>query len=593
MAPTQGINAFARRRPRPTRRRVRPGLYALGFLATSAWCFGIIAAADTPAPQAPHTQTPAQSATAPRTTPPQIALINDQLRQHWEAAKLGPSAAATDGEWCRRVFLDVLGRIPRVDELKQFLADKPKERKTRLVDRLLGEEYVEEYARNWTTLWTNTLIGRTGGTERRSLVNRAGLQQALRRALQRNMPYDKLAWELVAARGVSKPGEEGFNGFVNFLAGNLQESAIQATAKTSQVFLGLQIQCTQCHNHPFNNWKQNQFWEMNAFFRQARALRRFDSKGTRQVESIELINQDFAGENNQPDEAVVFYELRNGLTKAAAPVFVDGTKLKSDSGFVQDVDRRTELATLIVGSEYFAPAIVNRIWAHFLGYGFTKPIDDMGPHNPPSHPELLAALAAELKAAQYDLKALMRWIVLSEPYGLSSKIGPRNKQDDPALGEKPQFSHFYLRQMRAEELYESLLVANEAHSSEASYEKQEAAKREWLNQFSVAFGTDDNKETTTFNGTIPQTLMMMNGDLMDKAVSVDKGGFLHRLANDGQMKNAAKIQHLYLAALARVPTREEIRLANDLLVLRKGDAVAALQDIWWAVLNSNEFILNH
>jgi len=525
---------------------------------------------------------------------PQVALINEHLRLSWQANQISPSPVATDGEWCRRVFLDLIGRIPTVEELEHFLAEPAQERRAALVERLLGADdskYLEEYARNWTTHWTNLLIGRSGGTERNSLVNREGLQQSLRRALQRNLPYDRLAYELIAAKGVSRPGEESFNGFVNFLSGSLQDKAVQATAKTSQVFLGLQIQCTQCHNHPFNQWKQNQFWEMNAFFRQTRALKQF--KGGQQVAAIDLVNEDFGGENNKPDEAAIFYELRNGQTKASFPTFVDGTRLKSRSGLIIEVDRRTELAKLIVASENLATAYVNRLWAHFFGYGFTKPVDDMGPHNPPSHPELLATLATEFRQHGYDQKELMRWIVLSEPYGLSSKLTPRNKKDEPSLGERPMFSRFYLRQMRAEELYESLLVATEAQNTETDYAKQETKKRQWLDQFTLAFGTDDNEETTTFNGTIPQTLMMMNGEMMQKATSVDKGSFLYRVASDAKLKNAAKIQHLYLAALSRKPTPQEIALANELLTLRQGDAVAALQDIWWAVLNSNEFIFNH
>ncbi|MEX0676845.1 MAG: DUF1549 domain-containing protein [Pirellulales bacterium] len=538
----------------------------------------------------PRAASAADDDSAPNPPLPQVTLVNDHLRRHWESAGVAPSPEATDGEWCRRAFLDVVGRVPKVEELERFLGQRPDQRKRQLVDRLLGDEYADEYARNWTTLWTNLLIGR-GGTERRSLVNREGLEQSLRAALARNMPYDRLVYELIAAKGVSKPGEEGFNGFVNFLAGKLEDNAAQATAQTAQIFLGLQIQCTQCHNHPFNDWKQNQFWEMNAFFRQTRALRRYRDR--RYIESIELVNQDFAGENNQPEEAVLFYELRSGLSKAAFPVFVDGTELKNKSGYVSEVDRRTELSNLIVGSENLATALVNRLWGHFLGYGFTKPVDDMGPHNAPTHPELLAALAGEFKAHGYDQKEVMRWILLSEAYGLSSKFAPRNKRDDPLLGEKPLFSRFYLRQMRAEELYESLLVATEAQNTETSYEKREATKREWLDQFTLAFGTDDNAETTTFNGTIPQTLMMMNGDLIKKATNVEKGSFLYRVATDPKMKNAAKINHLYLAALARRPTSQEIGLANELLQLRNGDAVAALQDVWWAVLNSNEFILNH
>ncbi|HEX5445593.1 MAG TPA: DUF1549 domain-containing protein [Pirellulales bacterium] len=529
----------------------------------------------------------AASATPPL---PQVALIDKQIAAGWESAAVVPSPEATEGEWCRRVYLDLLGRIPKVEELERFLAEPPARRKRLLVDRLLGEEYADEFAGNWTTLWTNTLIGRKGGTERRSLVNRDGLKQSIHDAIAHNLPYDRMVYELLAAKGVSKPGEPGFNGFVNFLAGNLDDKDVQATAKSSQIFLGLQIQCTQCHNHPFNDWKQNQFWELNAFFRQTRALRRF--KEGRDIDSIELVNQDFAGENNRPEEAVLFYELRNGLSKAAGPVFVDGTKLASSSGYVADVDRRTELATLVIHSEYLAPAIVNRMWGHFFGYGFTKPIDDMGPHNPPSHPELLAALAAEFKTDGFYLKDLMRWIVLSRPYGLSSRVTARNRKDDPTLGEKPLFSRFYLRQMRVEELYESLLVATEAQNTE-NRDKREATKNKWLEQFTVAFGTDDNGETTTFNGTIPQTLMMMNGELVKKATSIAKGSFLQRVATDPKMKNAAKINHLYLAALSRRPNSQEIALANKLLELRQGDAVAALQDVWWAVLNCNEFILNH
>ena len=347
---------------------------------------------------------PAPTKTAdPKSDIPQVGIINAQIRRQW-ASNMRPSSPASDGEWCRRAFLDVLGRIPTVDELKRFLDEPARDRKSRLANRLLGDAYVEDYARNWTTLWTNVLIGRSGGTELRSLVNRDGLQQALRRAFQHNTPYDRLVFDLVSATGVSKPGEEGFNGFVNFLAGNLQENGVQATAKTAQIFLGLQIQCTQCHNHPFNDWKQNQFWEMNAFFRQTRALRRFE-KG-REVAAVELINQDFAGENNKPEEAVLFYELRNGLSKAALPVFVDGAKLKSDSGYVQEVDRRAELAKLVVSSDYLAKALINRVWAHFLGYGFTKPVDDMGPHNPPSHPELLDAFGWRIQSPQLQSKGI-------------------------------------------------------------------------------------------------------------------------------------------------------------------------------------------
>ena len=277
----------------------------------------------------------------------------------------------------------------------------------------------------------------------------------------------------------------------------------------------------------------------------------------------------------------------------AYPTFVDGTALASRSGYVNDVNRRNKLAKLIVDSRYMDRAIVNRMWGHFLGYGFTKPLDDMGPHNGASHPDLLNELAAEFRKAKFDLKKLMLWITLSEAYSLSSRTTEANRSDDPLLGETPQFTHFYLRQMRAEELYESLLVATQADQTTADTKKREKEKQKWLKQFVIAFGTDEGDSTTTFNGSIPQALMMMNGGLIKNATSDKKGGFLHRIAHDAKLTAGEKIDYIYLAAVARKPTDLEIQGANYLLRARGGDTTAALQDVFWAVLNSNEFIINH
>ncbi len=529
----------------------------------------------------------------------EVAVINDAIRKGWSDHNLVPSKAATDGEWCRRVYLDLIGRVPTVDELNAYLADRNRNKRLRLVDRLLGDEYTDYYARHWTTIWTNLLIGRTGGIERRSLVDRDGMQQYLNEAFQYNKPYDELARELITATGSCRPGDEDFNGAANFLADKMAENGVQATAKTSQIFLGMATQCTQCHNHPFNEYKQNQFWELNAFFRQTQVERL--EEGDRFFAG-RVVNRDFAGETGDPQKAETYYELRNGKMKVAYPVFVDGTSLAAlyadrgedfgDRGYVADINRREELSKLILASREFDRAIVNRLWAHFLGYGFTKPIDDIGPHNPPSHPELLDQLGTALRDSGFDLKQLMRWIVLSEPYSLSSQITSRNQSDDPALGARPMFSRFYLRQMEAEQLYESLLVATAADNT-YSRDQRDEMKDGWLRQFATAFGTDENDEATTFNGSIPQALTLMNGDLVRRATGNQPGSMLYRVARDPKMDNAARIRHLYLAAFSRLPTRQELNISNELLVARGGNVGQALQDIWWALLNTNEFILNH
>ena len=525
-------------------------------------------------------------------TIPQVDQINRLIRQGWADYEITASPPATEGEWCRRVHLDILGRVPSVAELRAFTGSKSPTKRMDLVNSLLEDEkHIEEYARNWTTIWTNILIGRSGGTERNTLTSRAGMQKYLRDTFARNKPYNKMVYELVTATGTNSPGAENFNGAVNFLVMKVnEEKGTLATAETSKIFMGLQVQCTQCHNHPFNEWKQQKFWEMNAVFRQTRALRTF-VPGTRDIASAELVNEDFAGEGLNPEEAEVFYELRNGEVRSALPTFVDGTSI-NPSGYVSDVVRRDELGKLMLQSEYIDKMLVNRYWAHFLGYGFTKPIDDMGPHNAPSHPELLDYLAGEIRKNSYNLKDLIRWITLSEAYSLSSRVTSSNKMDDPLLGELPKFSHFYLRQMRAEELYESLIVATQAQKTRGSYEEQEKSKSQWLQQFVQAFGTDEGQEITTFNGTIPQALMMFNGDLVKKATGTDKGSFLAQIANSN-LKPAQKIDYLFLAGLARPASKNEITVANKLLLARKGDMKSALQDMWWAVLNSNEFIMNH
>jgi hypothetical protein len=248
---------------------------------------------------------------------------------------------------------------------------------------------------------------------------------------------------------------------------------------------------------------------------------------------------------------------------------------------------------MIVKSEFMPKVMVNRMWGHFMGYGFTKPVDDLGPHNAPSHPDLLERLAKDFAYDGYNIKSLIRWITLSESYSLSSRVSSGNKTDDPSLGEKPQFTHFYLRQMRAEELHASLLIATAADKTVGSYEQREKEMREWMRQFVVAFGNDEGEETTTFNGTIPQALMMMNGEMVLRAVKCEKGSFLHTIAMNNRLNPTAKINYLYNAALARGPSASELAIANQLLQARNSDVPAALQDIWWAVLNSNEFILNH
>lgn len=518
---------------------------------------------------------------------PQVAKINALFEEQWKAWGLRPSPVEDDGKWCRRVYLDLVGRIPTLAEHNAFVDSREPNKRETLVEKLLeSPEHQAEYASHWATIWSNLLIGRSGGNDRRSLISREGMQKYLRDSFASNKRYDAFVYELISATGTTEPGTEGFNGATNFLIDKVnEEDGTLATSSTSRIFLGLQVQCTQCHNHPFNQWKQQKFWEFNAFFRQARGLRRF-VPGTRDIAYAELVDQDFPGESGRPEEAEIYYEERNGLTRVAYPVFVDGTDI-ARSGYVEDTNRRTELARLVVESEYLAKMMVNRTWAHFLGHAFTKPMDDLGPHTMVSHPAVLDYLAEEFRKSSYDQKQLMRWIVLSKPYQLSSKITPQNESDDPAMGETPQFSHFYMRQMSAEQLYQSLVVLG--GEAKGSLSEQQTQRDRWLSQFVVAFGTDEGDEATTFNGSIPQALMLFNGDLVKKAISSKPGTKLGGLVRAGGKYND-KVHTLFEAGLGRRASSTELRLASQLLRASGNKPEQALSDLWWAILNTNEFI---
>jgi hypothetical protein len=525
------------------------------------------------------------------TLAPQVAEINAMIEQQWRDYEIKPAPDVSDAQWCRRVFLDVIGRIPSVAELKEFTEDGSSDRRQRLLERLLEDDrYAEEYAGHWATVWSNILIGRSGGTDRRSLTSRDGMMKYLRDSFAANKPYDRMVFELVTAEGATKPGAAGFNGATNFLADKVnEEGGVLATSSTSRIFLGLQVQCTQCHNHPFNQWKQQRFWDFNAFFRQTRSLRRFVA-GTDDIDHAELVNEDFAGQGGDPSDALIFYELRNGLVKTAYPVFIDDTAIGT-SGFVSESDRRLELGKLMLASPYLDKMMVNRFWSHFLGYGFTKPVDDLGPHNAPSHPDLLEYLAKEVRGSSHDIKQLIRWIVLSRPYQLSARHTSANEVDDPMVGETPKFSHFYLRQMTAEQLYQSLVTSSGATAT-GSYERQEQERRRWLQQFVVAFGTDEGDEATTFNGSIPQALMLFNGELTRQAISDEDGGFIKRVIAENRNPRD-RVNQLFLAGLCRRASRDELSIASKLLAAREGKEVEMLQDMWWAIINSNEFIMQH
>ncbi len=352
-----------------------------------------------------------------------VAFLDSRLKKGWKTAGIKPSPPASDAEWLRRVYLDLSGHIPPEAAVDEFLDENSAAKRSDVVDQLLKQP---DFARNWATIWANLLVGRQ---PRAPGVSRDMLEKFLRDSFAANTPWNEVVYELVSAEGTPE-----HNPATNFLLAHLNNDAVPATAMTARLLLGIQVQCTQCHDHPFQSEKQSRFWELKSFFQQTEmasvpgsAMGSAAADGSAGMSAVpELVSRKVGGP--------VYYETRRGEMHVAYPIYA-GHKI--DPG--PSVNRRRELARLIAKEDdrQVALAFVNRTWQHFFGYGFTRPVDDMGPHNPPSNPEVLDRLADEFIASGYDLRQLCRWIVSTDAYQRTSVLRPENRSDDPANGARP------------------------------------------------------------------------------------------------------------------------------------------------------------
>ncbi len=554
---------------------------------------------------------------------PRNNYVDELVHAKLQQLRMTPSDPCTDEEFIRRVSLDVCGIIPTVDEVRAFLADRAPNKRARLIDQMLERP---EFVDLWTVKWNDIL-------RNNPRVTRTGAQSYagwIREQLAKNRPYDEFVRELVTSSGRTTEGEVTVaqlprqvqdsgraqqivnqlnrvepNAAANYFA--VSRDPLDVTSATSQVFLGVRIECARCHNHPFEKWTQNDYYALASFFHA------INVRGNGQVPAVVTMNP------RAP-------EIRNPKTnEPMEPKTLDLTEVKLERG----EDRRTPLAGWLTSPEnpWFARAIANRIWGHYLGRGVIEPVDDIRITNPASNPELLDALAKDVVDHKFDLKALHRSILNSRTYQQSSRPNQTNATDTA------NFARFYPKRMMAEQLYDSISQAtdvfigaggrNGRRPGQALQMLQQAMGGRYgaggvpadlkrvmqlavlvpgiarggggdLAQFLDTFGKPKREVVCecerSAEGNIGQALTLINGDEVNAKISAPIGR-AQRLIRANRT-DAEVIEELYLATLSRRPIPMETSDAEGLFRSSRSRA-EGIEDLLWSLLNAREFLFNH
>ncbi len=492
---------------------------------------------------------------------PRRNFIDDLGLAKLRRLNLPPSPRASDAEFLRRAFIDTIGMLPTADETRSFLADAAPDKRDRLIESLLARPEFVDY---WTYKWSDVLLV---NSEKLPAPAMWAYYRWIRSQVAENTPWDVFARRIVTASGNTLE-----DGAANFFA--LHKDPLEMSETTSQAFLGMSITCAHCHNHPLERWTNDQYYGMANLFSRLK-VKNADGEGNLTVFPTT------EGELIQP---------RTGRPQPPRPL--DGEAIP----FEATADRRLALADWLTSPEnpYFARAITNRVWASFMGVGLVEAVDDVRLTNPPSNAELLSALAKHLVDNHYDLKALMRVILQSETYQRSSQTLAENAAD------RRFYSRYFPRRMRAEVLLDAISqvtgTPTEFKGYAPGWRALQLPDSNVDSYFLKSFGRPQRVLTCecerTNEPSMVQVLHITNGDTINQKLAA-KGSRVEQLLA-AKTPDDKIVEEAFFSALSRPPTDgEKQQLVSDLGQVPAAEKRAAIEDLYWSLLSSKEFLFNH
>jgi Protein of unknown function (DUF1549)/Protein of unknown function (DUF1553) len=489
---------------------------------------------------------------------PDVNYVDALVAAKLKKLRISPSELCSDEIFLRRVYLDVVGVPPTVEEYGQFMGSTAPDKRAKLIDDLVGRK---EFSELWVNKWAEILQVKT--SQQVSYKAMFLYYNWLVEKLSKNMPMDQMVQELLGANGGTFK-----NPSTNFYQST--NVTLEMTENVAQVFMGMRIQCAQCHNHPFDRWTQDDYYGFAAFFSQ---IGRKQAEDQREI----IIFNSGGGEVNHP--------VGN---RRMAPKFLGG-----QAPDVNGKDRRVVLAKWLASPDnpWFATSFANRVWAHFFGSGIVEPVDDFRVSNPATNPELLEALGKRFTDSKYDLKSLVRDICNSRTYQRSTQRNESNLTDER------NFAHANLRRIKAENLLDAITLVTETKDKfkglPLGARATQIADGSTSTYFLTTFGRATRETVCScevkMEPTLSQALHLLNGSTTNQ--KIQQGGVIKKLIETRKFPEE-RLSELYLRTLSRMPTRTELDKLMPLFA-EGSNQEQALSDVFWALLNSREFLFNH